>query len=216
VLTLVSPVQGSYSAGEDVSNSHSGSTRNYLLLSNGVIAQDWSRYTGVIDGVNQYNQVNSYSQFRRGTKYLCFFASVNRTVSGKTYFDNIRLSDSITGADVTADQVGSIPASSYPAELQNSNVLSGYNLQPKSSNFTMASGSQYIVTVSTANITATLPSAPSANDWVELKVFNSGSNKLIIGRNSSDIEGVSEDMDVECSHISFSLVYDSSKGWVLM
>jgi hypothetical protein len=70
--------------------------------------------------------------------------------------------------------------------------------------------------VLTASLTLTLPSSPTAEDWVKFS-NRSGGITAIIGRNGRNIMGLAEDLTVDLDGAGFTLVYaDATRGWVLL
>jgi hypothetical protein len=69
--------------------------------------------------------------------------------------------------------------------------------------------------VLTATLTLTLPSSPTAGDWV--KVNNSSATTTpVVARNGSNIQSLAEDMTINSATASFMLTYaDATRGWVL-
>jgi hypothetical protein len=70
--------------------------------------------------------------------------------------------------------------------------------------------------VMTASLTLTLPSTPSAGDWVS---FSNRSETItpVIARNGQNIMGLAEDMTIDDVNASGTLVYaDSTRGWVFV
>lgn len=88
--------------------------------------------------------------------------------------------------------------------------------QIKSAAFTAASTNNYINLLGTVAFTLTLPASPSVGDWVGVKVDeNASTNNLTIGRNSSNISGLAEDLVVDVDNVEMTLVYVSvSQGWI--
>jgi hypothetical protein len=69
-----------------------------------------------------------------------------------------------------------------------------------------------------AAFTITLPATPSANHVVNIADYAGtfATNNLTIGRNSSKIMSLSEDMVISTNNISITLTYiDSTVGWKL-
>ena len=63
----------------------------------------------------------------------------------------------------------------------------------------------------------TLPSSPSAGDFVALKDYAGtfGTNALTIDRNGSNIQGAAVNSKLETNRASVVLIYvDSTKGWL--
>jgi hypothetical protein len=70
--------------------------------------------------------------------------------------------------------------------------------------------------VLTASLTLTLPSSPTAGDWVKFS-NRSGGITAIIGRNSQNIMNLAEDLIVDIDDVGFTLAYaDSTRGWILI
>ena len=76
---------------------------------------------------------------------------------------------------------------------------------------TAVSGKSYIADTSGGTFTLTLPASPSTGDTV---VVADGANfdtyPLTIGRNSSTIEGVADDLSLNISNVSVTFVYDGA------
>jgi hypothetical protein len=89
----------------------------------------------------------------------------------------------------------------------------GIGVSVISSNTTAASGNLYVLT---ANLTLTLPSSPSAGNYV--KVSNrSGVATCIVARNSENIMGAAADLTLDKLNSGFELIYSgSAQGWVLI
>ena len=93
------------------------------------------------------------------------------------------------------------------------NATGGIGVSVISSNTTAASGNLYVLT---ANLTLTLPSSPSAGNYV--KVSNrSGVATCTIARNSENIMGAAADLTLDKLNSGFELIYSgSAQGWVLI
>ncbi len=86
----------------------------------------------------------------------------------------------------------------------------------KTSNFTGVSGNGYFVNTTSGSITVTLPSSPSAGNIVGIKDYanTADTNKIVIARNGSNIQGVADDFDIITEGGSVLLVYvDGTQGW---
>ena len=84
-------------------------------------------------------------------------------------------------------------------------------------NITLESGKGYFINTTAGPTTMTLPSSPSAGDFVALKDYAGtfGTNKLTIDRNGSNIQGLAANSDLTTDRASVVLVYvDSTKGWL--
>ena len=88
----------------------------------------------------------------------------------------------------------------------------------KTGDFTAVSGEGYFVNTTSGQITCTLPSSPSAGAIVAIRDYarTFGTNKLILARNGSKLDGSEFNQNFITSGISFTCVFvDSTKGWVL-
>ena len=87
----------------------------------------------------------------------------------------------------------------------------------KTSDFTAASNEGYFVDTSGgSDITVTLPASPSAGNVVAIKDYarKFGTNKVIIARNGSNMDGNAANTNLETDGQSVILVFmDSTKGW---
>jgi hypothetical protein len=87
------------------------------------------------------------------------------------------------------------------------------NIQIISTNTTAVASRTYVFT---ASLTLTLPSSPTAGDWV---AFSNRSSTLtpVIARNGQNIMGLAEDMTVNSLNAGMTLTFaDATRGWVLM
>ena len=87
----------------------------------------------------------------------------------------------------------------------------------KTGDFTAVSNEGYFVNTSGgSDITVTLPSSPSAGNVVAIKDYarTFGTNKVIMARNGSNMDGVAANTNLETSGLSVTFVFmDSTKGW---
>ena len=86
----------------------------------------------------------------------------------------------------------------------------------KTTTYTAAAGERMLADTSSAAFTITLPASPTAGDCVEIGDAQNtwGTNNLTIGRNSSKIEGLTEDLVCNLSGELIRLVYQGSAfGW---
>jgi len=87
----------------------------------------------------------------------------------------------------------------------------------KTSDFTAENGKGFFVNTAGGVVTATLPSSPSAGNIVSIADygFSAATNKITIGRNSSNISGFAVDAEITVNGAAVTLVYvDGTKGWV--
>ena len=113
----------------------------------------------------------------------------------------------------------SITINGTPIALGDSTSISaGLSWESKSANFTAVAGEAYYVDTSSNEITATLPASPSQNDEVRFLdvTGNFNINKLTINRNSENIQGNADNLEVTTSRAGFALIYyNASQGWLL-
>ena len=87
----------------------------------------------------------------------------------------------------------------------------------KTTDFTAVSNEGYFVNTSGgSNITVTLPASPSAGNVVAIKDYarTFGTNKVILARNGSNMDGNAANTNLETDGQSVILVFmDSTKGW---
>ena len=86
----------------------------------------------------------------------------------------------------------------------------------KTTTYTAVAGDALMANTTSSAFTITLPATPTANDTVDIADYAGtfGTNNLTIGRNSSKIMGLSEDMVVSSNNARFRLVYiDTTVGW---
>jgi hypothetical protein len=87
----------------------------------------------------------------------------------------------------------------------------------KTTDFTAVSGEGYFVNTSGgSDITVTLPASPSAGNVVAIKDYarTFGTNKVILARNGSNMDGNAANTNLETDGQSVTLVFmDSTKGW---
>jgi hypothetical protein len=89
----------------------------------------------------------------------------------------------------------------------------------RSANFTAVNGVGYFVDTSAGQVTVTLPASPAFGDIVAVKDWSSTSatNRIILGRNGSLIEGNASDGYISNHGICTTLVYSgATKGWMVV
>jgi hypothetical protein len=87
----------------------------------------------------------------------------------------------------------------------------------KTGNFNAETTYGYFVDTTSAQVTATLPANPAVGDQVAFKDYAGtfGTNKLLIARNGSNIQGNASDSQLTTNRGAGVLVYvDSTQGWV--
>jgi len=90
----------------------------------------------------------------------------------------------------------------------------------KTTDFTAVNGQGFFVNTSGgSNITVTLPSSPSGGNIVAVADYagTAATNKIIIARNGSPIEGGTENAEITVARQTATLVYvDATQGWVVV
>ena len=87
---------------------------------------------------------------------------------------------------------------------------------PKTANFPATAGEGYFVNTTSAAITVTLPSSPTAGDEVSIVDYagTADTNNIII-TSSDNINGASDDVEIDYERGGVSMVYvDSTQGWI--
>jgi hypothetical protein len=85
------------------------------------------------------------------------------------------------------------------------------NVQVIGTNTTAVASRTYVLT---ASLTLDLPASPAAGNWVTVQ-NSSGTLTAVIGRNSSNIMSLAENMTLDANFVSVTLVYaDATRGWV--
>ena len=84
-----------------------------------------------------------------------------------------------------------------------------------SSDTTMVAGRGYFVDSSGGTKTMTLPASPSVGDTVAVHSLDGATNAVTIARNSSTIEGGTDNLNLGADYAAVTLIYsDASNGWV--
>jgi len=126
-----------------------------------------------------------------------------------------------TGNAVTLGTSGdtfTIPAG---VTLTNSGTATGFGSDSDiswqavvTSDTTMVSGRGYFVDSSGGAITMTLPASPSLGDTVAIVALDGDTNAVTIARNSSNIEGTTDNLSIVTNYGAVTLIYsDASNGW---
>jgi hypothetical protein len=135
-------------------------------------------------------------------------------ISPRTNCGTVQLGDS--GDTIT------IPAG---ATITNNGTQTGFgrtgtvnwDTTAKTGSFTAVSGNGYFVNTTSASLTVTLPTSPSAGDIVAVADYagTAATNNIIIARNGSNIEGGTADARIYENRDAITLVYvDGTQGWV--
>ena len=106
---------------------------------------------------------------------------------------------------------------SLPSGVKLSGVATvSWQTSIKTANFTATSGEGYFCNTTGGAFTVTLPASPSAGDIVAIKDYAStfDTNNVTVGRNSSPIDGGTNDAVLSTIHLSVMFVYvDGTQGW---
>ncbi len=136
---------------------------------------------------------------------------------------NLTLGGALTGVNLASQVTGTLPVANggtgtttltgltIPQAVLAQPVIT-QNVQVIGTNTTAVASRVYVLT---ASLTLTLPASPSAGDWVAIQ-NSSGTATAVIGRNSSNIMSLAEDMTIDNTTASLTLVYaDATRGWVI-
>ena len=102
-------------------------------------------------------------------------------------------------------------------DLIDGSLGTDWQATPKTANFTAVAGEGYFVDTTSAAITVTLPSSPTAGDEVSIVDYglNASTNNITI-TSSDNIEGAANDLTLSTNKGSQTLVYsDATKGWLI-
>lgn len=104
--------------------------------------------------------------------------------------------------------------------INNSSIIGSGDLRSifsiKTSAYTMDHGDNIAANTSAGPFTLTLPASPTAGMVVNIMDYAGtfDTNNLTIGRNSSNIHGLAEDLICNTKNISIALCYvDATQGW---
>ena len=171
----------------------SGSSSN-----GGIYFSDGTSGTDEYRGYIIYNQPNDILQFATGSVERIRIGSSGQIGSGGATFGSSGqvLTSGGSGAAVSwADAAGG-----------------GATPTVKTANYTAASGD--MVVVNGTGLTITLPSGPSAGDFVKIRIL--GDRYCTVARNSQNINGSAEDLYVDVFDGCTTLTYaDSTRGWLV-
>lgn len=102
-------------------------------------------------------------------------------------------------------------------DLIDGSLGTDWQATPKTADFPAVAGEGYFVNTTSAAVTVTLPSSPSAGDEVSIVDYgaNASTNNITITSNDN-IEGAADDLKISTNKGSQTLVYsDATKGWLI-
>ena len=111
------------------------------------------------------------------------------------------------------DNDTTIPTSAATKAYVDNSASGGISVSVITGNTNAASGNLYVLT---ANLTLTLPSSPSAGNYVKIS-NRSGVATCVVARNSEKIMGATADLTLDKLNSGFEMVYSgTAQGWVLI
>ena len=110
------------------------------------------------------------------------------------------------------DNDTTLPTSAAVKDYVDSSTA-GIGVSVISANTTASSGNLYVLT---ANLTLTLPSSPSAGNYIKIS-NRSGVATCVVARNSEKIMGATADLTLNKLNSGFEMVYSgTAQGWILI
>ena len=111
------------------------------------------------------------------------------------------------------DNDTTIPTSAATKAYVDNSASGGISVSVITGNTNAASGNLYVLT---ANLTLTLPSSPSAGNYIKIS-NRSGVATCVVARNSEKIMGATADLTLDKLNSGFEMVYSgTAQGWVLI
>ena len=101
-------------------------------------------------------------------------------------------------------------------DLIDGSLGTDWQATPKTADFTAVAGEGYFVDTTSAAITVTLPSSPTAGDEINLVDYagTANTNNIII-TSSDNINGAADDLAIKYGRGGVSIVYvDATQGWI--
>jgi len=96
--------------------------------------------------------------------------------------------------------------------------LINWQLTAKTTAFTAVSGEGYLVDTTSAAITVTLPTSPSAGDEIIIVDYasNAGTNNITLDPGTLNLRGATDDLVMSTNDQSVRLLYSgATKGWLV-
>ena len=111
------------------------------------------------------------------------------------------------------DNDTTIPTSAATKAYVDNSASGGISVSVITGNTNAASGNLYVLT---ANLTLTLPSSPSAGNYIKIS-NRSGVATCVVARNSEKIMGATADLTLDKLNSGFEMVYSgTAQGWILI
>ena len=106
-----------------------------------------------------------------------------------------------------------IPTSAATKAYVDNSASGGISVSVITGNTNAASGNLYVLT---ANLTLTLPSSPSAGNYIKIS-NRSGVATCVVARNSEKIMSATTDLTLDKLNSGFEMVYSgTAQGWILI
>ena len=211
-----------YTTNTGTVTSVSSSTTNQLTVATGTTTPALSVVTGAVaDAGTALATGDQIHTFVTGQGYITGNETV--TLSGDiTGSGTTAITTSIASNAVGADELnvtgngtsGQVLASDGDGTFSWADAASGGGLTVStiSTNTTAVKDYLYVLT---ASLTLTLPASPSAGDSIKIANFSNVAS-CVIGRNSSNIMALAEDLTLNDTTARITLIYtDATRGWVI-
>lgn len=131
--------------------------------------------------------------------------AVSLILNGLTYPNT----DGVAGQVITTDGNGNLSFINAATQASWQDIVTDY---------TASAGDKIIVSSATDFVTITLPPNPQFGDEVHVidGANNSETFAITISRNGSNIDGLSEDFEIDVNGAAFNFVfYNTDRGWIL-
>ena len=139
------------------------------------------------------------------------FAAIKANATTTSYSLTLPPADGTCGQVLTTDGSGNLSFADAGG-----GAVSWQTGSIKTANFTAVAGEGYFANTAGGAFTMTLPGSPSAGDIVAVKDYsqNFNSNNLTVARNSSNIDGNTNDVTLDNTAESITFIYvDGTQGW---
>lgn len=205
---------------------HVTSVGNAAVLGSFTVAQlntalsdgDVATGGGTATGTNTGDQTNITGNAATVTTNANLTGDVTSVGNATTLTNAPVIAKVLTGFVSGAGTVAATDTILQAIQKLNGNAASAAAWSIKTTTYTAVTGDYLMADTTSAAFTITLPATPSANRVVNIADYAGtfATNNLTIGRNSSKIMSLSEDMVISTNNISITLTYiDSTVGWKL-